>query len=461
MSSPLVEVPAGPPTEVARHSTLLAVSAGLVGVVSYLCTLLMAHLLAPAQYTQYAAAQMLVGIVGIVAHALLPLPLAALVRRHARGSAGRRAGMAFAWLVSVAAGLVAGLVAGGITATFAPPRVAVATGVAALVLFAVAPAQGWLQGELRFTRYAVASVLEVAVRLGFSVVAVLAGWGPAGALLGFAVGGLVLVAGPLPMLRDVAWLPRVLRERARWAETGDIALVQFVVSVVVGADVVLVAVLGSATDAQAGFQALATLAKGPVYVAAGTVLVAFPLLRVGARDVLAPALQTFTVLALTAAVVLATAPPSLVLLVLPERYVAATGLLPELAAAGLGYGALTVLATVLLALRMTRRTHAALLVAVAAVGAGLGVGWALGGVTGLAVGAAAGALTATAVVALLAEPALPAGTPGATLRATAAAAVLLVVLLLAADVPLLWLACAAVGSLLALRPELLARAVRR
>ena len=253
----------------------------MVGVLSYLCTLLMAHLLPPEQYTQYAAAQMLVGIVGIVAHALVPLPLAALVRRHARGTGGRRDGMAFAVLVSVVAGLVAGLLTGGITAAFAPWNVAVATGIGSFVLFTVAPAQGWLQGELRFTRYAVASILEVALRLAFSAVAVLAGWGPAGALIGFAVGGLVLVAGPLQMLRDVSWHPRVLREGVRWAETGDIALVQFVVSVLVGADVVLVALLGSGTAPEAGFQALATLAKGPVYVASGTVLVAFPLLRAG------------------------------------------------------------------------------------------------------------------------------------------------------------------------------------
>ena len=153
-------------------------SAGLVGVVSYLCTLLMAHLLPPEQYTQYAAAQMLVGIVGIVAHALVPLPLAALVRRHAHRTAGRRDGMAFATLVSVAMGAVAGLLTGGITAAFAPCHVAVATGVGSLVLCTVAPAQGWLQGELRFTRYAVASVLEVGARLLFSVLAVAADGGP-------------------------------------------------------------------------------------------------------------------------------------------------------------------------------------------------------------------------------------------------------------------------------------------
>jgi O-antigen/teichoic acid export membrane protein len=462
MTSPIgLEVPAAPAGQVAKHSALLAVSAGMVGVLSYLCTLLMAHLLPPEQYTQYAAAQMLVGIVGIVAHALVPLPLAALVRRHARSTGGRRDGMAFAVLVSVVAGLVAGLLTGGITAAFAPWNVAVATGIGSFVLFTVAPAQGWLQGELRFTRYALASVLEVAVRLGFSAVAVLLGWGPAGALLGFAVGGLVLVAGPLAMLRDVAWAPHVLRDRVRWAETGDIALVQFVVSVLVGADVVLVAVLGSGTVAEAGFQALATLAKGPVYVASGTVLVAFPLLRAGARGVLAPALHSFTAMSLTAAVVLGTVPPSLVLLFLPGRYAGSTPLLPVLAAAGLGYGAVTVLATVLLALRMTRRAHVALVVATVLLAAGLGVGWAVNGVAGLAVGAAVGALTATLVLALLAAPALPADSLRSTARTALVAAVLLVALLLTASLPVLWLACAAVGGVLALRPDLVRKAVRR
>jgi O-antigen/teichoic acid export membrane protein len=462
VTSPIgLEVPAAPAAQVAKHSALLAVSAGMVGLLSYLCTLLMAHLLPTVEYTQYAAAQMLVGIVGIVAHALVPLPLAALVRRHARGTIDRRDGMAFATLVSVVAGLVAGLLTGGITAAFAPWPVALAAGVGSLVLFTVAPAQGWLQGELRFTRYAVASVLEVGVRLAFSAVAVLLGWGAAGAIVGFAVGGLVLVSGPLQMLRDVSFHPHVLREKVRWAETGDIALVQFVVSVLVGADVVLVALLGSGLPAEAGFQALATLAKGPVYVAAGTVLVSFPLLRAGAKHVLGPALHQFEILALCAAVALATAPTPLVMLFLPRQYLEATALLPWLAAAGLGYGSITVIATVLLALRMTRRTYLALAGATVCLAAGLGVGWAVDGVTGFAVGAGVGALSATLLLCALAAPAAPDGTFRDTVKSVLVAAVLLVVLLLTERVPLLWLACAAIGGALALRPDLVRTALHR
>jgi O-antigen/teichoic acid export membrane protein len=233
------------------------------------------------------------------------------------------------------------------------------------------------------------------------------------------------------------------------------------VSVLVGADVVLIALLGTGTAAEAGFQALATLAKGPVYVASGTVLVVFPLLRAGVRDVLVPALHSFEALALTAAVVLATVPTPLVMLFLPDKYLGSTVLLPLLAAAGLGYGAITVLATVLLALRMTGRTYAALVAATVLLSAGLGVGWALDGVNGLAVGAAVGALSATLVLAVLAAPALPHGTLGSTVRTALVAVALLGVLLLTARIPVLWLVCAAVGGLLALRPDLVRRAVHR
>jgi len=94
-------------------------------------------------------------------------------------------------------------------------------------------------------------------------------------------------------------------------------------------------------------------------------------------------------------------------------------------------------------------------------GAGLGVGWALHGVNGMAIGAAIGALSATLVLAVLAAPALPRGTLGSTMRTVLVAAVLLVVLLLTAHVPVLWLVCSAVGSLIALRPDLVRRAMHR
>ena len=265
MTSPIgLEVPAGPGEPVAKHSALLAVSAGLVGVLSYLCTLLMAHLLPPAAVhavrggadagrdrrdRRARPGPAAAGRAGPPARP--PHRRAARghgVRRARLGGCGRRRGPAHRWDHR---GVRPVARRGGHRRR------------RRWCSFTVAPAQGWLQGELRFTRYAVASILEVAVRLGFSAVAVLLGWGPAGALLGFAVGGLVLVAGPLAMLRDVGWHPHVLREGVRWAETGDIALVQFVVSVLVGADVVLVALLGSGTPARGRVPGAGDAGEGP------------------------------------------------------------------------------------------------------------------------------------------------------------------------------------------------------
>jgi glycosyltransferase involved in cell wall biosynthesis/O-antigen/teichoic acid export membrane protein len=438
----------------ARHGTVLSVAAGLVGLLSYACTLYLAHALPAAEYTRFAGAMMIIGVVGILANALVPLPLADVVSRYARGSTDRMAGMAFAVPVSLAVGLASAAVSATIVAAFAPPGVALATAGAAMVLVAVAPTQGWLQGEQRFLRYAAVAVSEVAVRLAFSVLAVALGWGAAGAVLGFAVGGLVLCCVPAAMLRDLAWRPAVLTEWARWSEIGDVALTRLVVASLVAADVVLVALLGAGSTAEAGYSALATLAKAPVYVAAGTVLVVFPLLRAGAgdaADALRAALRAFGALAVVAAAVLATLPPAIALLVLPVRYADSLRLLPWLGVAGLGYAAVTVLTTVLLGARRHRRCRYALGTATVAMSGGLGAGWALAGTPGLAVGSALGATAAAAAVGALAVPALPAGTGAAAARGLAAGAGLAAVLGAARLVPALWLVLAGLAGLLALR----------
>lgn len=447
--------PSAPPLDgqgVAQHSALLSVSASVVGVFSYACTLVMAHVLAAREYSEYAAGQMLVGIVGIVASALVPLPLAGVVRGNAQGSQQRVEGMTFALFVSAGAGLAAAAVAGAVMSLFAPLPVAAMVAASALALFAISPAWGWMQGELRFVRYALFTVAEVAARLAFSIAAVVLGWGAAGALGGFVVGAVVVLLAAVRGLRaDIAWRPRVLAQRPRWAETGDIALTQLVVSTLVGVDVVLVSLLGSATTTEAGYQVLATLTKGPVYVAAGTVLVTFPLLRSAAApvpDILRAALRSFAHLALPTAAVLATLPAGVVLWVLPARYADALALLPWLAAAGLGYAVLTVLATVLLALRAYRRSQLGLLVAAVALPTALLTGWRIDGVHGLAVGGALGALGTTAVLAAIAAPLLPAGTGRFACTAFAAAAGLAGVLELLRPVPALWLVGTAVAAVL-------------
>jgi len=217
------------------------------------------------------------------------------------------------------------------------------------------------------------------VRLVFSVAAGLLGWGVEGALAGFAIGAGSLFATRWRALRpDLAWYPAVLRESARWTVTGDVAGTQLVVSALVVLDVVLVARWGHGSAEGAGYAALATLTKGPIYVAVGTVLVAFPLLRsAGIRTayVLRETLRSFTALALLAAVVLGTVPVDLLGLVLPAQYVAVAVLLPWMALSGLGYACVAMLSTILLALRAYRRTKIGLLQATVAIPLSLVLGW--------------------------------------------------------------------------------------
>ncbi|WIG16333.1 hypothetical protein [Kocuria rosea] len=437
---------------ISKNNGLLSVSAALVGVLSYACTLLMANSLGSAQYSDFAAAQMLLGIAGTIASALVPLPLSHAVAAHPAGTEGRRDGLAFALLVSLLVGGVAALATGALTAAFAPAPMAMAVGLSALVLFLVAAPLGWLQGELRFTWYALASLGEITVRLVFSLLVVAFAWGATGGVLGFALGALALLAVPMSFYRDLRFHPPILRQRWRWAETGDIALVLCVVSVLVGLDVVLIAFLDDGSDAAAGFQALATIAKGPVYVAAGTALVAFPLLRspkANTAEIVTRALGSFRGLALTAAAVIATVPHVLLGLVLPHRYHPSLELLPWLAAAGLGYATMSVLTTVLLALRCYRRCQIGLVMAGLLILAGLFTGWQLDRVNGLAVGSAIGSLCAAAVLAAIARPILPPSTSRMSARACVAAAALTAVLAAAAVIPALWLlATAAAGVII-------------
>ncbi|WP_311213203.1 MULTISPECIES: oligosaccharide flippase family protein [unclassified Arthrobacter] len=437
--------------KVAENSGFLSLSAGVVGVLSYACTLLMANMLGTADYTQFAAAAMLLGVVGIVASALVPLPLSHFVAVHPAGTEGRRDGMAFSVFVSCIAGVSAALITGALALAFATPALAGAVALGSLAIFLVAAPSGWLQGELRFKWYALTTIGEVLLRLGFSLLVVALAWGAVGAILGFALGALALVVVPWSFYRDLQWRPGVLRQKWRWAETTDIASVLCVVSVLVGVDVVVVAFLDEGSAA-AGFQALATIAKGPVYVAAGTALVAFPLLRspgVNVRQVLGAAFASFSQLAVVAFAILATAPHVLAGVIIPDRYHGSLELLPWLAAAGLGYAVLTVLATILLALRAYRRCQIGLACACLLVVAGLWAGWHFAAVSGLAMGSAVGAVLAALVLTLISWPVLADVAPAKGLgRFAAGAGTPIMVLAVAGQVqPTVWFVLATISGL--------------
>src|SRR5688500_17874772 len=97
---------------VSSQGPLVSASMGLVAVLSYCGTLLLAHLLDAPSYSVYAAAATMLSTVGVFAAALIPLPLTALIRPHPSGSEERRRGVTFAWTVSAAGGLLSALMTG-------------------------------------------------------------------------------------------------------------------------------------------------------------------------------------------------------------------------------------------------------------------------------------------------------------------------------------------------------------
>lgn len=434
---------------IAGNSGFLAVSAGLVGVVSYACTLLMATMLGTSDYTRFAAAAMILGIVGIVANALVPLPLSHVVAVHPEGSEERRNGVAFSVFVSCLAGMVAALITGSVMFALAAPDLAPVVALASIAIFMANAPAGWLQGELRFTWYAVSTIGEVVLRLVFSLLVIVMAWGAGGAVWGFVLACLAPMVAPSSFYKDLRWRPGVLRERWRWAETSDIASVLCVVSVLVGVDVVVVGFLDNGSIAAAGFQALATIAKGPVYVAAGSALVAFPLLRTpGARisEVLGASFASFGQLVVVAFAIIATAPPVMAGLIVPEKYRGSLDLLPWLAVSGLGYAVLMVLSTVLLALRAYRRCQLGLVCACFLVVGGLWIGWNLNAVAGMAVGSAIGAVVSGTVLAVLAWPVMVASRAGAV-KFVFMAMMLIAALAVSSRLqPMVWLAVSALSG---------------
>ena len=435
-----------PSRTIPTRTTLLAMSASVVGALSYGCTLLMMNTLAPAEFAMFAGGQMILTTVGTGANALVPMPLAReLTAAGADTARGRRA-VGFAVALAVVAGLVAAVVATVIAGSFADLPEAVAIGASALALCLLTPALGWLQGRQRFGSYAAVSVAQVVVRTGASAVLCLVfGFGAMAGLVAFAVGALSVLMAVLPgMAGDLRFAPALLCDRTRWRFTTGTAATLVTTSSLVGADVVIAAALGRGDVATSGFQALSTLSKGPVFLAAGTVLVVLPALGRGAdRDgeTVRVALRSFCRIAFLAAVVIATAPAPLVSIMLPQRYETAIPLLPALALSGLAYSVIVVLSAVLLGLGAHGRVAATLVFASMVIPAAAFAGWQADGVRGLACWTAAASVAAALAQVVAVADKLPSGTALPTLVIAVIAAAGATALTQIERWPLLWVAC--------------------
>ncbi|MGY1710115.1 glycosyltransferase [Geodermatophilus sp. SYSU D00758] len=389
-----------------RGARLLTVATVAVGLLNYLYSLGLTHVLDVGDFAVFAAGQALLLSAGTVSSTSVPWILAkALVR--ARTTIERRQAVWFAVVTNGALGLLAGGVVTLLAGRFAPLPVAVVVGAATCLVFLSSTTVGLLQGEERFGLLGALRTADALLKIVVGVVLVVLGAGAAGALSGFAAGSLLLIGATVVLAgRDIRPTPGALRLRSMWVSAAGVAGIQGLVSVLVTVDLVLVAVLTVEAASAATYQASMILSRVPLFLAGAVSASVFPLLaRTGGsgRAPVGTAVRMYLTLVLPFVVALATVPAPLLDLLFPDDYADMTRLLPLTAAAGLLIGAVNLLTTFSQArgrYLVTIRAQAAGL-AVHVVALVLGHVW--GGVLGLAVGAVVGSATC-AVLLLAAAP---------------------------------------------------------
>jgi O-antigen/teichoic acid export membrane protein len=382
---------------VARGARWITLAFVIVGLLNYAYALLLTRLLDVAAYSTFAAGQGLILWASTVATVCVPWVLAQGLAR-ARSEPERQSVTRFAKLVSVASGVSAGALVGVIALRFAAPSAVLALAISTFVIFLGTTTTGWLQGTERMRSLAVLYVAENVVKNGAGVLlVVVARLGETGALAAFGIGGLVMLArwprARQPGLRPAG--PADWGRRELWGRAARIAGAQSMVSLFVVLDVVLVAVLPGNRALAASYQASATLARIPLFVAGAVATAFFPSLSRGQSGgaLAARALRMYAAVTLPVAAILITMPGHLLALVFPAQYGAVAMLLKFTAVTGLGAGGISLV----IAFFQAADDYSCLtwlLVGLVGYAADLVVGWLIDGVTGLAVGGAVGAVSA-------------------------------------------------------------------
>jgi len=381
----------------ARGARWIAVAMVSVGLSNYAYALLLTHLLSAAEYSKFAAGQGLILWAMNVATVSVPWVLAQSLAR-ARHPAERRSAIRFAKLTSFGSGLLAGILVGAIASQFASSSTAVVLAVSTLLLFMGTTTTGALQGQGRMSSLAVLYVVENMVKNGTGIFLVLAaGMGETGALAAFGIGALVMIVRSPKTPPGIHGYRRgIISGGYSWPRVALIAGAQGLVSLFIAVDAVTVALLPVSPEAAASYQASATLSRVPLYIAGALATAFFPSLSksdaLAGREIIARALRMYAAVALPVALILATAPGSLLTVVFPAQYGAAMGvLLRYTAITGVAAGGIGLVTSYFQATddyKCLRWLGGGLVAYVLA----LLVGWRIEGITGLALGGSIGAV---------------------------------------------------------------------
>ncbi len=379
-----------------RGARWVTVAFLVVGILNYMYALVLTHLLNVAEYSTFAAGQGLLLWATTVATVSVPWVLAQALAR-AGSDAERFAATRFTMLASTGSGLFAGVVVWVIAVQFASTPAALALAVSAFVIFLGTTTTGWFQGQERMRALSALYVGENVLKNAAGLLLVTAaGMGDTGALAGFGIGGLLLLAWwpRVPRGSTRPWLA-ALASRDLWHRALGIAAVQGLVSLFAAIDVVFVAALPESRALAASYQVSAALSRAPLFVAGAVSTAFFPVLTrsAGGGALAARAVRMYAVVALPLATILATTPAPVLAAVFPAQYGAIATLLKFTAVAGLAVGGINMLATFFQAVSDYSCAWW-LLAGLAGYVVALLSGWAAGGITGLAVGSVLGATAA-------------------------------------------------------------------
>lgn len=419
----------------------------VLSLLNYAYSIGLTHVLDVADFAVFAAGQALLLTAGTVSTAAVPWVVAQALST-ARDRRDRQAALWFGLLANVGLGAAAGVVLTLLASRFAPLPTALVVGAATFLVFLSSSTQGLLQADGRFQLLGGLRVGETALKIVAGLLLVALGTGALGTLAGFGAGSaLLIVAGLVVARRDLRPVRGVMRLSGLWRSAAGIGSVQVLVSVLMSADLVLVAVLASGPEA-ATYQASMILSRVPLFLATAVCVSVFPLVArdaASAPRLLRTAVGVYLMMVLPYAVALGTVPAEVLGLVFPAGYDGMGVLLPLTAASGVLIGAVALLTVFFQADRRYLLSARAQLFGLAVHVVALLAGFTLGGVVGLAAGAVVGSAATVVALVVSAPPSWrPAVRPSA--RLLAACAVLLLVLLALARVPVAWFVVAALAG---------------
>jgi O-antigen/teichoic acid export membrane protein len=340
------------PTTWARNAGLLSAATVLISAANYGFTLAIVRLLRPEQFSDFAAGQAVLLVIGNASMAAIPWAVARYiavdVRPHARGEA-MRFGLRASGLQAVVAAAVSALVLVDISGQ----AVATVTAAGAALMSLSAGPIGYLQGTDRVPGIARLRLIEGVFRVGSGLIAVfLFSRTAAMGLLGFAVGGAVLLGLALFEGRD-AWplrVPEPVASQALITQSLRLGGVQLLMCMLGALDTVAASAADFPTPTTASYQAAALLGRIPLFISTAVAIAIYTELTRAPDDAAVAAhmrhlLRLYGAITFPIALACWTMPHQVLSLLIPPTYASAATLLKFTIISGATIGMINCLTT--------------------------------------------------------------------------------------------------------------------